>query len=347
MNETWSTVLQQSGARIENGVVTDFGQPQKELHAVLHRDIAADLSHLGLIAVEGEDARDFLQNQLSNDVQQVSEQRSQLSSYNTAKGRMLTILRLFLSNGVYYMSMPAELVEPTVKRLRMFVLRSKVKLTPVADTRIRIGVSGPNCHQILKQLNLEVSRDSNSVSVTQNLICLHIPGPQTRYEMIGSSEDIAPLWQQLHKQTQAVGSPAWRLLDIYAGIPCLHSGTVEQFVPQMVNLQLIDGVSFKKGCYPGQEIVARMHYLGQLKKRMYRVHVDANDAPKAGDHLFESSTDNTQSVGQVVEAQASPFGGFDVLAVIQIAAAEQYSLHLNDRSGPKIVLRDLPYAFPA
>jgi folate-binding protein YgfZ len=270
-----------------------------------------------------------------------------LSSYNTAKGRMLTILRLFMSNGVYYMSMPAELVEASVKRLRMFVLRSKVKLTPVGDAWVRIGISGPHCHQILKQHNLEVSREPNSVSVAQNLICLHIPGPQTRYEIIGARQDITPLWQQLRKQVQAVGSPAWRLLDIYAGIPCLHTTTVEQFVPQMVNLQLIDGVSFKKGCYPGQEIVARMHYLGQLKKRMYRIHIDASETPKAGDHLFESSTDNTQSIGQIVEAQSSPFGGFDALAVIQIAAAEQYTLHLNDRSGPKIVLRDLPYAFPA
>lgn len=347
MNEAWSTVLHESGARIENDVVSDFGEPQKELQAALHHDIVADLSHLGLIAIEGEDARDFLQNQLSSDVQQVNESHSQLSSYNTAKGRMLTIVRLFMSNGIFYMSMPRELVDASVKRLRMFVLRSKVTLTPVTESWIRIGVSGPNSPRILEQLHISASLAANAVATTRNVICLQIPGPQPRFEIMGAESDIAPLWQQLRTQTQAVGSPAWRLLDIYAGIPTLHTSTVEQFVPQMVNLQLIDGVSFKKGCYPGQEIVARMHYLGQLKKRMYRVHIDANEKPKAGDHVFESSTENTQSVGQIVDAQPSPVGGFDALAVIQITAAEQYDLHIIDRTGPKVVRRELPYAFPA
>ena len=141
-----------------------------------------------------------------------------------------------------------------------------------------------------------------------------------------------------------MGEPVWRLLDIQAGIPNILAATAELFVPQMINLQLINGVSFKKGCYPGQEIVARMQYLGTLKRRMYLGHIERNELASPGDPLF-AATDPGQAAGRVVDAQAHPDGGQLALMVLQISAAEASGLHLDSADGAPLELLSLPYPF--
>jgi folate-binding protein YgfZ len=123
--------------------------------------------------------------------------------------------------------------------------------------------------------------------------------------------------------------------------------TTEAFVPQMANLQLVDGVSFTKGCYTGQEVVARMQYLGTLKRRMYRVRVDSDSRPAAGTELFSASSASGQGAGRVVDARPSPDGGFEALVVCQIASMEAGDLRLGDAEGPALQAQPLPYAFEA
>ena len=176
---------------------------------------------------------------------------------------------------------------------------------------------------------------------------IKVPGAQSSYEIFTTVELAKTLWNALNVKAASVGAGAWMLGDIQAGIPVIVSQTSEAFVPQMVNWNLVDGVSFKKGCYPGQEIVARMEYLGKLKRRMYKAQVTTDQLPVAGDEVFDANG-NTQPVGKLVASATHPDGVFALLVVLQISAAESESssLRLIDQSGPKIELENLPYPFP-
>ena len=140
------------------------------------------------------------------------------------------------------------------------------------------------------------------------------------------------------------GPETWDLLDIRAGIPIITPATQEAFVPQMVNLDLIGGVSFDKGCYPGQEIVARMHYRGTLKQRMHLAHVDGVEQPQPGEKIY-SAAFGEQACGTIVSATRSPDGGFDALAVIQTASRVD-GVHWKSQDGPALRFLPLPYAIP-
>jgi hypothetical protein len=153
------------------------------------------------------------------------------------------------------------------------------------------------------------------------------------------------LWKALAGNVTFTGAEPWRLLDILAGIPTIYLETVEAFVPQMINLHLLEGISFQKGCYTGQEVVARMHYLGKLKRRMVLARVDSEDRPRLGDALFSPQADANQSAGRLVDVAEHPDGGYAVLAVALIECAEQGVLQLSDASGPVLKLESLPYLF--
>ncbi|MFZ3262207.1 MAG: folate-binding protein, partial [Thiobacillus sp.] len=156
-------------------------------------------------------------------------------------------------------------------------------------------------------------------------------------------ERAAAVWQALRQSATPVGAPVWDWLRLSAGIPMIVAATQELFVPQMVNLEVIGGVSFQKGCYPGQEIVARSQYLGKLKRRMFLAHVDAEAAP--GDPLYSADMGG-QATGTVVNAAPAPAGGFDVLAVAQVESANTQTLHLKAADGAALALKPLPYALP-
>jgi folate-binding protein YgfZ len=153
------------------------------------------------------------------------------------------------------------------------------------------------------------------------------------------------LWKALDSNVTFTGAEPWRLLDILAGIPTIYPETVEAFVPQMINLDVLDGISFQKGCYTGQEVVARTHYLGKLKRRMVLARVDGDDPPRPGDALFSPQADASQSAGRLVDVAKHPDGGYAVLAVALIERTEQGVLQLGDASGPVLKLERLPYPF--
>ena len=149
--------------------------------------------------------------------------------------------------------------------------------------------------------------------------------------------------EKLVAELKPVGTPCWEWLDIRAGIPWITAATQEQFIPQMANLELIGGVNFKKGCYPGQEIVARTQYLGKVKRRMFLANVNAAALPIAGDPLF-STDPAAQESGMIVNAQSAPDGGYDVLAVLQTSSVEAGAVHLKAPDGPPLQFLALPYA---
>lgn len=345
MKPEWLDFLTNAGAEIENNQVVSFGNPEREGH-LIHTGLAiCDLSHMGLISADGDDAADFLQGQFTNDIQKVDAQHSQLSAYCTHKGRMLASFRIFLRNSTYYLRLPSSLLEPTLKRISMFVLMSKVSLKDSSNALVGIGYSGPDADKKLAEHFSELPGDIDEVAQVDGYTIIRVAGTVPRYEIYGDLDAMKTLWGILDVHAAPVGSSAWESLNILAGIPTITAETSEAFVPQMTNLQVINGVSFKKGCYTGQEVVARMQYLGKLKRRMFRIHIDSDDVVSAGDKLFREGSASGQGTGQVVNAQPDPDGGYIALAVIDIADAESGELKLHDAAGPDIKLESLPYSF--
>jgi folate-binding protein YgfZ len=348
MNQNWHDFLTAQGARFaDDGRVAAYGDPATEAMTAVSADVLCDLSHFGLIRAAGPDSVDFLQNQTGNDVRRVSDTQSQLSSYASPKGRMYAVFRLFRHGGDLYLRLPQELMEPVLKRLRMFVLMAKVKLEDAGDELGRFGVAGPvAAGELATALGVELPAAANGTVQADGVTVVRVPGNQ-RYEVYGPVEALTHLWRGLSAVAQPVGADGWRLLDILAGLPTVYAATSEAFIPQMANMQLVEGVSFRKGCYPGQEIVARMQYLGQLKRRTYLAHVTADARPQPGDELFSASSESGQGAGKVVDAAPSAEGGYELLAVMEIASAEKGGVRLGDANGPALRLRELPYGWDA
>lgn len=345
MKTDWSAFLTDAGAEFEAGKVIHFGNPQREQEVALSGLVFSDLGHFSVIAVHGADTESFLQSQFSNDISEITGSHSSLNAYCTPKGRMLGLMRVFKKDETWYLRLPEDTAEAVMQRLRMYVMRADVTVEDVSDNFVRIGLSGKQAVEELGKIMNAVPAEDDQVTHSADITLLRVPGVQPRFEAYISAHEAArKLWDSLNVHGAPVGESAWRLLEILAGLPSVFAATSELFVPQMANLQLVNGVSFKKGCYPGQEIVARMQYLGTLKRRMYlgRIETDAGAAP--GDALF-TEANSEQAVGRLIDAQPHPDGGQAALAVIQISAAETAGLHLGSSAGPVFTPGTLPYPF--
>ena len=347
MKTEWKAFLEESGAEFANDRVIHFGNPEREREVAVSGLVFADLEYMGVIAIHGSDAGSFLQSQFTNDTNSVDELGSQLNAYCTPKGRILGLMRVFRHADSWYLRLPADSLEAVIQRLRMFVMRADVVLEDVSENFLRIGVSGEAADAELGSLVTKLPSEIDAVVHQGELTVIRVPGIQPRYEIYATSLSAArQLWDSLNVHGAPVGEAAWRLLEIRAGIPTVFAATAELFVPQMMNLELINGVSFKKGCYPGQEIVARMQYLGTLKRRMYAGKIASDKIALPGYALFPAGED-AQAVGRIVDAQPHPDGGQLALAVVQIAAAEAGDMFLGATDGPAFTLQALPYSLEA
>jgi folate-binding protein YgfZ len=341
MNPNWQNFLTAHHANIADGVVQHFGDLQNELDAAANSTVLCDLSAFGTLRVSGADAQSFLQNLLSNDIRNVDAGHAQLSSFNTAKGRMLAVFLIWRDGEDYCLQLPISILEAMRKKLSMYVLRAKVKIADASDELICMGVSGKNAESLLQKLCGDVpQQDMGCLGIEQAHI---LKINDTRLQISTSPSNAQTLWSQLNAEAQAVGGMCWDWLNIRSGIPVIVPKTQEEFVPQMANLDALGGINFKKGCYPGQEIVARMHYLGKLKRRMYLAHISGGDIPQAGDELFSADMQD-QASGMVANAAAAPDGGYDILAIIQTASVESSQIKTAD--GNILQLLKLPYSLP-
>jgi folate-binding protein YgfZ len=345
MNPQWQTFLEQHGAQHVAALVTDFGDQAGELRSIENSRVLCDLSHFALIDIQGEDAASFMQGQFCNDVRDVTDERSQLNGHCTPKGRLLASFRLFRHDGHYYLRLPAALRDTLSKRLRLYVLRAKVSIADTPESWVGFGFAGPGADQVLHTALGAVPAQINAVIAAKGAIMLRVPGPQPRFEIYGESAALQSLWSTLASGARSVGAGIWSLLDIRSGLATILPQTTEAFVPQMVNLQQVGGVSFTKGCYPGQEVVARMQYLGKLKRRMYRAHITTDTAPQPSEPLYTAHAETGQDAGMIVDAQAAPQGGYEVLAVVQCADVELGDVHLDGPQGVALKFLDLPYTF--
>lgn len=340
MRRDWIDYLARQGAVAEHGVVRHFGDPAGELAASAHGAICADLSHLGLLLYGGADAGAFLHGQFSSDVKSLRLEQSQYASYNTAKGRMLASLLVWRMEAGYALQLPADLAAPIVARLTRYILRSKVHGSDARDAWTRFGIAGIEAAALLRQLFGAVPEHDHQVRQLPAGALLRLPGE--RYQLVLPRAEAQFYWEQLSAHLTPVGADCWDWLEIRAGIPSITTATSELFSPQMANMELIGAVSFNKGCYPGQEIVARTQYLGQVKRRLFLLHADTSRRPLPGQPLFGAGPDRRES-GIVVNAQLAPGGGYDLLAVLQTDAVQAGALHLDRYRGAPLALLPLPY----
>jgi len=343
-NSNWLDFLKTQGAQFIDGVAVDFGNTATELVAARDSTVLCDLSQFATLRVSGEDAQSFLQNLCSNDIKAITPNLAQFNSLNTAKGRVLATFLIWQNGTDYFLHLPNALLATIQKKLSMYVLRSKVKIEDVSSQLVSLGISGKEAESILKN-HLNVPQNSN-LAVAQNIATNIIRIGQARFQINTTIEVAIELWKKLGTHAQKVGSPCWDWLNIRDGMPAILPPTQEQFVLQMLNLDLLGGVSFKKGCYPGQEIVARMHYLGKLKQRTFLAHLESDVAPQPNDTLY-SDDYSGQSSGNIVNAALAPNGGYDVLASLHInTVINLHDVHWKMPNGNVLKFQQLPYSFP-
>ena len=321
--------------------------PSFALHGV------AALPHLGVIRVEGADAATFLQGQLTNDFLLLKDDEARLAAFCSAKGRMQASFVAFkhartLENGDLNGDLSGvithdillicsrDILEATRKRLSMFVMRAKVKLIDASGDYALYGVAGDTINSIANYLYRTWAKcQFNAISV----IGLPPAGESGRALWLAPAGTPAPAGP-------ALSEALWRWGEVQSGIATITEKIVDAFVPQMLNYESVGGVNFKKGCYPGQEVVARSQFRGTLKRRAYLVHCD--QALAVGDEVF-GPADSSQACGTVAQAAESPFsgsdgpGGFDAIVSMQVAAASLGGLTAGAPDGPPITLLALPY----
>ena len=302
------------------------------------------LSDFDLLRVSGKDAFDFLNAQLTSDLGEVSDRTSQLGSYCTPQGRAYCTFRIFSHGGDYYMRTTGGLSDKVLARLKMFVLRSQTSLDKDSELG-GLALVGNGGGELLKGSGLPLPGAVSESAVHDDYRVILAPGICERYEIYAPYRDLAKLWGQLSPGVAAVGNDAWRLHDILAGIPNVYPATSESFLPQMLNLDLIDAVSFSKGCYPGQEVVARTHYRGKLKRRMYRFVSQAGSGSiEPGTAVFATGHDGEQPSGEIVDACTLTDGTVHGLAVLHMREFDEGGIRLATPDGGDAHICPLPYA---
>ena len=339
--DSWKNFLQQQGATIENTAVMHYGNPAAEIAAAADGTIVADLSQLGVIAFRGEEAATFLQGQLTNDVRSLHADGVQWNGYCNPKGRLLGNFLMWRQGEDYCLQLSGDILPSVLKRLSMFILRAKVQGRDASDETVRMVVAGKDAQTSVNTAMGAVPDTAMRSVASDNGLVIRVG--EDKFVLAVAPERATHVWQALRQSATPAGAPVWDWLRLNAGIPMIVAATQEQFVPQMVNYEVIGGVSFQKGCYPGQEIVARSQYLGKLKRRMFLAHVDAEAAP--GDNLYSADMEG-QASGTVVNAAPAPSGGYDLLAVAQVESANTQTLHLGTVNGAALHLKSLPYAVP-
>ena len=291
----------------------------------------ARLAHLGVIRVEGVDAASFLQSQLTQDFMSLGPSQARLAAYCSAKGRMLASFYGFKRNQTEIVLVCSrDLLADTIKRLSMFVLRAKVRLTDATDDFALFGLAGDAIESIA---GVDCPAWSRLDIGHGSAVVLPVADGVQRALWVGATAEVPP-------GAVALSQQAWAWGEVRSGVAMINASIVEAFVPQMLNYESIGGVSFKKGCYPGQEVVARSQFRGTLKRRAFLAHAEVRMQP--GDEVFQSG-DDTQPCGTVAQAAASPVGGFDAIVSMQIAAAESGSVHLTTVDGPTLTIAPPPY----
>lgn len=354
MNPAWKSFLQENDAKfivhpdetIETQQLVSFGKPELEMQISTQDVLLCNSSERGLIKVNGDDAETFLQNQLTNDIRNVTETVHQASAWCSPKGRIIATFQVFKKEGDFYLALSADLIPHVIKKLRMYVMMSKVVLEDVTDSIIHFSFAGKQADSLMQNI-LGIAFADDAETINQNSATLlrsviSRSSDSSRFDIfvegIDSIEEAKSLWSRCKKVATPVSGNGTRYLNIIVGKPEITAASTEAWIPQMVNFTHINGVDFKKGCYPGQEVVARLNYLGKTKRRMYRLEIESDQLPEVG---AEIKSEKDAQAGKILNAVLHVNGKVDALAILKIAdAPNPLTLATNDAT---ITLLDLPY----
>lgn len=341
MNERWREFLESQGLTTGGDGHTRLEDEAVDRFQKLSGDSICDLSPSLLVAARGADSGEFLQNQLSNDISALDPAHTGIAGYCNPKGRLIALFRVWRHADGFMLQLPRDLEAAALERLRKYVLRARVEFASDPE-QVAFGICGKTVAKALENHLGVLPGKVNALQRSDALTVMRIPGDRRpRFQVVGPVDACIGAWQKLVRHAAVLGSWTWARLDILAGIPDISAATSESFIPQMVNLDLLGAVNFRKGCYPGQEIVARMHYLGKLKQRMGRFRADASAQPQPGDRVY--APDGSAPGGTVVSAQPGAGAGWDLLAVVRVQHFDQQGLYLNGENGVKLFWQELPY----
>ena len=284
------------------------------------------IDNLDVIVVKGKDAENFLQGQITNDIEIIKdEDKAIYAGYCSPKGRLIAFFLIIKVRDNYYLFCPSSISEEISKKLSMYVMRSEVSLVKSPENTSYFSFYGggeeernfKNTWDALPNNLMETIQHPNEQNTTGLLSITKLPGENNRYFVLGEKESIGMLYKEVYPNLGGLDSESWHASDIEAKIPNIFKESQDKFIPQSLNLDLIDAINFKKGCYTGQEIVARTHYLGKPKRRMFLGGISINEPPKVGDEIYVEN----EIIGQIVNFYEKDKEFYRILFEIRIEKA--------------------------
>jgi hypothetical protein len=301
------------------------------------------LTEWGFLRVSGEDAASFLQGQATCDINILTDGRLGSGAFCTPKGRVIASFRIAKSENTFFLLLAQELVPVIHKRLQLYVMRSRVKLEDLSNQYHLIGGMGPGIEAALDLAEQELPRTQGLTwSKERRLGVMKISDKPFRCLLLVDANHSG--LQERFSRFQSFHADEWKRGEIEAGFPWVTAETTEEFLPQMLNLDRLGGIGFNKGCYTGQEIVTRTHFLGQLKRRMLLLFGASTTVPAAGSTIFDEAEGAAKPVGQIVNASGDAHGQFTCLAVIGLDFADSQHLRIDDPTCPGLKRMPLPYS---
>ena len=328
MTNQWYEFLESQGAETIKGSVTAFQNHSHPISELAELNTICDLSHYGLLKITGPDASKFLQGQLTCDVTKVTNLSSRLGCYCNPQGKVIASFLIFLVNNAYFLFLPKSMVVILQSALQKYSVFSKVTVAPDNEF-IMIGLTGTAIATFVSRSNYEVPAEITGVSQTRGLTCIKFPGLYPRFACIATFATIKSLWLELIRDLIPSTDTVWHYNDILSGIANIYPESQSQFLPHRINYHLINAVDFKKGCYVGQEVIARLHYRGILKHHMYLYEV--TNALSLLPGLAVSSSDQNTIVGYIIDAIEVDPQQWIALIIMQIDYCEDEEALINDR----------------
>ncbi len=336
----WRRFLLDQQAVFDAEGVRAYGTGAEGTAVPLTADVIVDLNHYGIIDVGGDDRQTFLHGLCTTDVRQLTPERSQFSAWCDAKGRVLATFWLLAQPDSLWLVLPRRLVPKVLARLHMYVLRAKVTLIDRSADSVRIGLYGQTVgNRLAEYMGSELPADPGGTLTKGTTTVVRMVGSvQPRWLLLGRASAMQALWLHLASQATPAGRSRWTLLNSVATVPDIDPATVGAFLPQMLGMEALGGLSFNKGCYPGQEVIARLHYRGRLTRapRVYEVQSETAIEPGTAIHREDGSAED--AVGKVVSAAPHAAGAWTLLTVIQTESADA-RLRLGSANGVPIHAR--------
>lgn len=350
ITKPWHDFLTEQHATLnDQGAITQLQFPELERTILTHGPALTSLAHDALLEVSGEEALSFLNGQLTNDISQVTEEQACYSAYCDPKGQVLAMMLVFKMAGQFYLSFDASLQELIQKRLQLFIMRAKVSIKDVRDQWIKLGYAGQFADlEIQRRLDVKLKTQLHSAQAKDenftDLTLVKIPGPYHSYELFAPLDTAKQAWHALKRNGEVTNALDWRLLKILAGFPSITQETTGHFIAQFLNLDKLDQINFKKGCFPGQEIIARLHYRSQPSKRMFRLKLATRVDLSPGSELSLLDDNDKKHKFEIVSATADSFNGTQALAVATVKSLEAAIGQLNSPETGLVTLEPLPYS---